>query len=210
MNKCLECGKETNNPKFCSMSCSGKYNGRIRKRKSISKYYKNPNFCKKCGKVINIKGSIRDTKRKVFCSQTCSSIYNNRKRESNPEKFCIVCSRKINKGSKLYCSQECYNKDRKRIFIEKWLSGKISGTTKTNLLSKTIRDYLLNRANYKCEQCGWNKTNFVTGKVPLQIDHIDGNYKNNRPENLRVLCPNCHSLTPTYGSLNKGSGRDSR
>lgn len=44
----------------------------------------------------------------------------------------------------------------------------------------------------------------------MQIDHIDGDYKNCRPENLRILCPNCHSLTPTFGALNKGKGRKLR
>lgn len=47
-----------------------------------------------------------------------------------------------------------------------------------------------------CEECGiasWN------GKpLSLQLDHINGNNKDNRLENIRMLCPNCHSLTPTY------------
>lgn len=51
---------------------------------------------------------------------------------------------------------------------------------------------------YKCEGCGivdWN------GKpISLQLDHIDGCPTNHLLENLRLLCPNCHSQTPTYGS----------
>ena len=50
----------------------------------------------------------------------------------------------------------------------------------------------------------------MTNKCPLQIHHIDGNYKNNSEENLELLCPNCHSLTHNYGTLNKGNGRDYR
>lgn len=49
----------------------------------------------------------------------------------------------------------------------------------------------------------------MTGKVPVVADHIDGDWQNNRPENLRLLCPNCDSLQPTYGGLNKGNGRSS-
>jgi len=62
----------------------------------------------------------------------------------------------------------------------------------------------------KCEQCGWGETHPTTGLVPLTIDHIDGDWTNNKPKNLKLLCPNCHSLTPTYGSLNKGRGRKDR
>lgn len=62
----------------------------------------------------------------------------------------------------------------------------------------------------KCSICGWNDINEYTGKIPLQIDHIDGDYTNSIEENLRLLCPNCHSLTENYGSRNKGNGRKYR
>ena len=52
--------------------------------------------------------------------------------------------------------------------------------------------------------------NPVTNNVPIQLDHIDGNSDNNSLDNLKLLCPNCHSLTPTFGALNKGNGRELR
>jgi predicted HNH restriction endonuclease len=52
--------------------------------------------------------------------------------------------------------------------------------------------------------------NPYTGKIPLEIEHIDGNYMNNDENNLDLICPNCHSLTGTYKSLNLGHGRKSR
>ena len=59
----------------------------------------------------------------------------------------------------------------------------------------------------KCEKCGWGEKNPITNTTPLQIHHIDGNCKNNKEENLQLLCPNCHSLTETFGRLNKNSTR---
>ena len=47
----------------------------------------------------------------------------------------------------------------------------------------------------------------MTGRIPLHIDHIDGDWSNNQPPNLRLLCPNCHALTASYGALNRGRGR---
>ena len=44
--------------------------------------------------------------------------------------------------------------------------------------------------------------NPTTNKIPLEIHHIDGDYENNKLENLQVLCPNCHSLTPNFKALN--------
>lgn len=50
-----------------------------------------------------------------------------------------------------------------------------------------------------CELCGWAQYS-VTGHLPLELDHINGDRHDNRLENLRILCPNCHSLTETYRS----------
>ncbi|HAR54904.1 TPA: hypothetical protein DCR79_01285 [Patescibacteria group bacterium] len=52
-----------------------------------------------------------------------------------------------------------------------------------------------------CESCGWAKYS-ATGHLPLELDHINGDRHDNRIENLRILCPNCHSLTETYRGKN--------
>jgi hypothetical protein len=54
----------------------------------------------------------------------------------------------------------------------------------------------------KCEMCGlrtWNSR-----PIPLELDHVNGRRDDNRLENLRLLCPNCHALTPTHRGKNIG------
>jgi 5-methylcytosine-specific restriction endonuclease McrA len=69
---------------------------------------------------------------------------------------------------------------------------------------------LIEKYGEQCSQCGWACRHAKTGRVPIQVDHVDGDPYNHRPENLRLLCPNCHSLTDTYGGLNSGRGRKER
>jgi hypothetical protein len=58
----------------------------------------------------------------------------------------------------------------------------------------------------RCELCGWCQR-APDGRIPVELDHINGDRFDNRLENLRVVCPNCHSLQPTHRGLNKKSRR---
>ncbi|KAF2779839.1 HNH endonuclease [Streptomyces sp. OM5714] len=58
-----------------------------------------------------------------------------------------------------------------------------------------------------CALCG-NDGIWQGRPIPLEVDHVDGDWRNNRVENLRLLCPNCHSITDTYRG--RGKGRASR
>lgn len=54
---------------------------------------------------------------------------------------------------------------------------------------------------WQCEECSnleWNGK-----KIPIELDHINGCHTDNRIDNLRILCPNCHAQTPTYGTRNR-------
>lgn len=54
----------------------------------------------------------------------------------------------------------------------------------------------------ECELCGWNKVS-IDGRLPLELDHKNGDHLDNRLINLRILCPNCHSLQSTHRGKNK-------
>lgn len=60
-----------------------------------------------------------------------------------------------------------------------------------------------------CEECKWAKHS-VDGYLPLELDHINGDKTDNRLENLRVLCPNCHSLKPTHRGKNRKKLKNGR
>lgn len=78
------------------------------------------------------------------------------------------------------------------------LSGRY-GKTAGAMLKRAL---LESGREHKCEWCGippsWRGI-----PITLEVDHIDGNWRDNRPDNLRFLCPNCHSQTPTHRSLNR-------
>lgn len=65
-----------------------------------------------------------------------------------------------------------------------------------------VRLFKENLKPQHCEECGWKKQT-KDGYLPLELDHINGNRNDNRLGNLRILCPNCHSLKPTYRARNR-------
>jgi len=91
--------------------------------------------------------------------------------------------------------------------IKLWKEGKLSGLRGKTATARWLKDYILEKYNHKCSECGWAETNKYTGLVPLELEHKDGDFRNNLEENLTILCPNCHSLTGTYKGANKKKGR---
>jgi len=69
----------------------------------------------------------------------------------------------------------------------------------------TAKKYLLKTIGHVCSSCDLSE--WMGNPIPIQIDHIDGNSEDSSLNNVRLLCPNCHAQTPTFGIKNKGNGR---
>lgn len=59
-----------------------------------------------------------------------------------------------------------------------------------------IKKQLISIRGHKCESCTLEK--WLEKPIPLELEHINGNSLDNNQTNLKLLCPNCHTLTPTY------------
>ena len=121
-------------------------------------------------------------------------------------RFCEQCGNEIEYGKySKFCSIDCFQKYMKEKRINDWKNNPSNFSTED--VPEFIRKYLMDKNNNKCQKCGWGEVNETTGKIPLEVHHINGDCTDNREENLQLLCPNCHSLTPNHGSLNKNSKR---
>ena len=170
-----------------------------------SKYIESKSYTTKCLNCeIDFKSTLCEERK--FCTHSCSTTFNNKvrniiRKNARTIKKCITCNKEVVKGN-TFCNRECYETDRKNkriIIVESGLSH-----------NKVVKRYLIEKHGNSCMECGWDKVNPTTGNVPIELEHIDGNSENNNLDNLKLLCPNCHSLTPTYKALNLGNGRFKR
>ena len=182
---------------FCSVACRFFKTSRV----SIS--------CTLCGKTFSRPVS-KTKKRKNYCSKECKDEACRKRRVCL---FCGLDTRRKNGRTGKFCNGKCMSEYRYKEYIAKWLSGQVDGNYHGSYdvqVAAPVRRYMMELSGCKCSKCGWSEVNQSTGKIPLHINHIDGNSNNTRKENLEVLCPNCHSLTPTFGILNRGKGRSKR
>ena len=149
---CLNCNKETKNNKFCSRTCSAKYNNNTQHWRRKLGIIKKINKCLNCDK---------ETTNEKYCNHNCHNIF-----------------------------------ERKKRIIDETASPRI------------LKKYLIETYGNKCWTC--NITSWNNKKIVLELEHIDGNSENNDLKNLSIICPNCHSQTPTYKSRNIGNGRHYR
>lgn len=151
--------------------------------------------CPACGQRIPY-----EKRRNKFCDSSCAARITNvgvcrNPRNPNRLRGCIRCRRP---SSTKFCA-ECR---REGWYLEYHL-------TFENLKADTSRRaFLLRTDGHVCSAC--SLSTWMGQPIPLELDHIDGNPRNNSRGNLRLLCPNCHAQTPTYKGKNVGNGRKHR
>lgn len=184
-------------------------------------YDENPKYCLTCEEKIAF---CNDIKVKKFCSSSCAAKTHNRLRISKPiikidkdnnsvvQSNCKFCDSTFEHKSyhpRTYCSHSCIKQEEYENNVHNWLSGLTPGCKgKTKQICSYVRKYLHETRGTACEECGWDVRHPVDGAILTEIEHIDGNAENNAPTNLKILCPNCHSMTPTFRARNKNSKRD--
>jgi 5-methylcytosine-specific restriction endonuclease McrA len=124
---------------------------------------------------------------------------------------CLNCGKESiwsHQKTNKYCSITCQQAYQYKSYITEWKQGLQDGMRGKLQTSDYIRRYILEKQEYKCADCGIDS--WCGKSITLELDHINGDSTNNTEDNLRMLCPNCHSQTDTYKAKNKGNGRKGR
>ena len=208
---------------YCSLKCS--HASRREQRVSV--------ICASCGKEHYVLPRIANKQTKHgfnFCSSECknkqhriggliqpehfgTSAARVKRKTLSPDGKCLCCKKDLKDtiSALAFCSRSCQSQMAYEKYIGDWKAGIVTGNGPCGeQIHAKVRRYMLEKVGYKCERCGWAEKNNYTNKVPLSIHHKNGNPSNTVENNLEVLCPNCHSLTQTYGALNLGTGRSRR
>lgn len=195
---CLVCGTGMagrTGTKYCSTRCNA-IAGSRHAAESLKLRAPRTRTCPTCSKVFGIKGNKRKNK---YCSKKC---WSESRRES--PKLCQRCGEPLKRRDPAYC-RKCY-RTRAQDAVAKWLAGESNGSGRTGHLLPSIKIHMRVSRNNKCDLCPFDAYH-ADGRSVHEIHHIDGDWKNNRVENLQYLCPTCHRLTPNYGFRNIGKGR---
>jgi len=163
-----------------------------------NRYKKNPTFCQGCETELPYK-----QRKNKYCSRKCSRHHSGSGRKTPNLPICKNCKAEYSsKNKQKFCSQQCHQDNLRKGRYEIIRAGGV-------VSAKVMRGYLIEMHGSLCldKNCVWD---FQKRPIGIELEHIDGNSENTTLENCTLLCPNCHSQTPTYKSKNNGNGRHSR
>lgn len=130
-----------------------------------------------------------------FCSRSCSNSGIPRRKRTAERTTCTWCGREETHRK----TKVCLKCTRSPEYVTAKLESQTYPPNKFFLCEIGLLEW-------RCYECGLTEWRGQSGKsAPLQLDHIDGNVMNNRLDNLRILCANCHVATPTYAGKNRNS-----
>lgn len=140
--------------------------------------------CPKCGTAHNKAG--------IFCSRSCanSRVFSD---EAKHKKSIALKGKSI--------TRVIPNLDKWRANIKQAWLDKYNAKSFEELGMENKRRRVFEEQNYCCNKCGVSE--WQGFKIPLELEHKDGNNQNNARTNLEGLCPNCHSITDTWRGRNK-------
>lgn len=201
----------------CGRACGAKY--ATLKRQEANPMEPNTT-CHHCGEALYRKPSHLSRTDIFFCDKDCQvasqragTLVTGPRPSGRTYRTCEVCGKNLSYKSRKETTM--HSQCKRQHIIQLWLAGDNSVTlyadNKSGLPKDTkgfVKKYLLETRGDRCEECGFDKHG-PYGSI-IQMDHVNGDCFDNRPENLKLLCPNCHAMTPTYGSRNRGSGRAHR
>ena len=144
-------------------------------------------ICPKC--------NLNHSKLGIFCSRKCA---NSRKHNNKTKKKISIGVRASPVKRGPMTEQEILNRSAsvKATRLKKYLETPFDDLGPENRRRRVFEEQL-----HKCNRCGIDS--WLGEKLSLELEHKDGNNKNNARENLESLCPNCHSLTSTWRGRNK-------
>lgn len=154
--------------------------------------------CRACGTPLPRPG-------RAFCSTKCSNstLYN--PRTGTASRSCVVCGAACNSTQTSGCTDACIAIRLQRRFEQRKTAFEAHLTRDSTLKSGRVRlgliEFRIKEA--VCEWCGISE--WRGQPAPLTCDHINGINTDNRVENLRILCANCHSQTDTFCGRNIGN-----
>lgn len=170
-------------------------------------------ICKKCNKTFpnwtKINGKSRNISRRKYCIE-CSPFGLHNTRIIHIEKskrYCIACGKELFKRHQVkFCDNACQS-------VYRWneIKAKISrGQYDVMPFSGNfiLKRFLTETQGAECKKCGL--VEWMGQPVPLNVHHKDGDATNNTPNNMELLCLNCHGLTENFGKKNKRCTRKYR